>query len=222
MDYQKNRKLIRPPGVRVVTDFASVSNMCVLLGRGGLKCPSPGSPRIPIDFLKVDIDSCDCSIAFALLRVVHPTVIHIEINAALPPPVRFSRFCHEDWFASYERTSRFGRQSITFGCSMSAAVAGFQAEGYIFHGMSQENAVFVHSSVAHLLDHDIRERGIDEFQCYSEIVRSPAMATFVPVRWLREWLAMPPGEDLLKSVWCRLVLHDVMLDMSHMPFTLSL
>ena len=46
-------------------------------------------------------NSEDCVLASLMLRLVRPKVIIMEINWSIPPPLRFVRQCHEDWYRSW-------------------------------------------------------------------------------------------------------------------------
>jgi hypothetical protein len=56
-----------------------------------------GSPRAP-DVFKIDIDSYDISVVDALLQngTLTPTLILIEINEKIPPPIQFAITSHSD------------------------------------------------------------------------------------------------------------------------------
>eukprot|EP00928_Gymnodinium_smaydae_P082457 TRINITY_DN6579_c0_g3_i1.p1 TRINITY_DN6579_c0_g3~~TRINITY_DN6579_c0_g3_i1.p1 ORF type:complete len:451 (-),score=107.81 TRINITY_DN6579_c0_g3_i1:55-1407(-) len=204
------------PGVRFVTAAAAPHNICELLAQGGLPCPVPPG-RLEIDAMKVDIDSFDCELAKAALRVLRPKLIWMEINWSIPPPLRFSRKWHPEWFDGFLRVLRTGRVLSTFGCSLSEAMAVLRDEGYSLHVVDGAgDAVFADDAVAAHLGATLR--GVDEaLGCFNEVEGH----IHVPEEWAEEWSILPPREALHR-VWCNFSLHDQLLGLAEMPFTLGL
>lgn len=203
------------PSIRFVEAAAAPSNLRALLRSGGLRAGG-GGRRPEVDFLKVDVDGCDCSLAAAALRIVRAKVVVMEINMSIPPPMRFSRQCHPDWRRVWHRWLYGGRTLATHGCSLSAAVAEMRLLGYSLRGLADApDAVFVREDLAELLG----GADLDEFACYAEAMGSPPY--YMPFPWVREWSGLPP-EEALGRVWCNLTMHDWTLGISHIPFSLTL
>eukprot|EP00434_Breviolum_minutum_P031664 symbB.v1.2.027999.t1/scaffold2918.1/size67253/3 len=132
-----------PRGVQFLTEAAEPGNLAFLLRKGKL-LPKKSPGVMQIDFLKVDVDGCDCVLAALLLRLVRPKVIIMEINWSLPPPLRFVRQCHEGWWSTWIKFSSLGLTPSTHGCSLSGAVAELSHFGYSLWRLSgYVNALFV-------------------------------------------------------------------------------
>ena len=99
-----------------------------------------------MDFLKVDIDGCDCHMLSELMkdRHFHAKVIQIEINHHIPPPIAYVELC---------ATETFGRASSSldvWGCSMQAAYNIVKEYGYELLQHDWPDAVFVHQKYRHV------------------------------------------------------------------------
>ncbi|CAK0894904.1 unnamed protein product [Prorocentrum cordatum] len=207
-----------PPhrGVHFVHEAASPVNLCSVLLKGGLACSPPGSLATPIDFVKVDIDSFDCALAKAVLRLARPMAVWIEANIAVPPPVRFSRQWDSRFYEATQQVSSFGRTPATFGCSTSAAVALFHEEGYGLFGSDDQDLVFVRRD----LTTHVGEIGIDEFLCHRAILSARTSISFVRNALVAEWLDGDASESL-RNIWCNFTVHDYLLGLDGMPFAMS-
>eukprot|EP00927_Polykrikos_kofoidii_P062578 TRINITY_DN57395_c0_g1_i1.p1 TRINITY_DN57395_c0_g1~~TRINITY_DN57395_c0_g1_i1.p1 ORF type:complete len:472 (-),score=52.87 TRINITY_DN57395_c0_g1_i1:82-1497(-) len=218
----------RRSNVRFVRATADPENICRVLHQGGFRCLESAAPSstvlfvsperrtsdrpLPVVALKIDIDSCDCALAAAALRHLRPMMVWLEVNLAVPPPVRFARGCNADFFKAWFRWSRHGRTFATYGCSLSSAVELMESRGYGLYGFDGGDAVFV--------EHRFGERvggvGIDEFLCYTE-VHGP---TLLAPAFVKEWSQVSP-EVALARIKCNFSLHDYLLGISHMPFFLE-
>lgn len=203
------------PGVRFITAAAEPGNLQELFESGGLQFPSSTSTSAHVDFLKIDTDSCDCVLAEAALKLLRPKVLWLEVNLSVPPPFRFVRQWHPDWFESWIKGLRSGRVLATLGCSLSAAVALMREQGYSLFGFDGTDAVFVDVSLADI----VGGAGIDEFRCYSELFGQYHI--YVPPEWVREWMEVVPHEALHR-IWCNFTVHDRLVGIGHMPFSLWL
>lgn len=61
------------------------------------KNPNPGKNQ-SIDYLKLDIDSCDCHVLRTLMEdpYYHAKVLQVELNHHLPPPIMYNDMCKND------------------------------------------------------------------------------------------------------------------------------
>ncbi|CAJ1345167.1 unnamed protein product [Effrenium voratum] len=203
-----------PPKVRFLAEAAEPDNVLPLLRRGGL--PAGHGRRVDVDFLKVDVDGCDCVLAAVALRFIRPKIVWMEINWSLPPPLRFARQCHPEWRPSWIRWAQGGRYLSTHGCSLSAAVAEVQAFGYqLLRVSGNVNAVFVHQSEAEF----VGGAGVDEVACFSETWGND-YGRYAHWSLIDDWRRGLVHVALQRS-WCNLTLHDWMFGISHLPFSLS-
>lgn len=71
------------PGIdKLMETFVTPDNIEALLI--GARCPRE------FDLLKVDIDSFDGPVLRAALRSFRPSVVHVEVNPEIPPPLSFA------------------------------------------------------------------------------------------------------------------------------------
>ena len=209
------KKLPSPEGIRFVSEFVRPSNIPSLLRRGGFR-GRPGSP-LPIDFMKVDVDSCDCVLASIALRFVRPSVIIMEINWSLPPPLRFVRQCHEDWSRKWSSWSSVGFLLSTHGCSLSGALAEFSRFGYsLFRVAGSVNAFFVHRDVADLLG----GAEVDEVFCFNQVWQDSSIIRYVHWKLSHDWRT-GSVDDALGHVWGNFTCYDWVFNISHIPFALA-
>jgi hypothetical protein len=105
-----------------------------------------------IDFLNIDIDSYDLDVTLALLDGgCRPSVISIEINEKIPPPIYFSlRYAD----GKQER----GVPSNFHGCSATAAAHEIKPRGYVLDRIAHNNAFFVRS--------DLNAKDLDVAEAY--------------------------------------------------------
>merc|ERR1719247_644988 len=129
-------------GVLALETPATPDNVDELLAR------LPGFPELRV--LKIDIDSYDCALLTAAMRVVHPAAVILEINWAIPPPIKFARQYFEGWDELIADLAESGDFLATFGCSLQAAAD--LLPGYGLYGVQggtsscrdcAENVVFV-------------------------------------------------------------------------------
>eukprot|EP00929_Paragymnodinium_shiwhaense_P122774 TRINITY_DN95837_c0_g1_i1.p1 TRINITY_DN95837_c0_g1~~TRINITY_DN95837_c0_g1_i1.p1 ORF type:complete len:488 (-),score=27.75 TRINITY_DN95837_c0_g1_i1:18-1448(-) len=218
------------PNIRYVTRSATLSNLGDLLEEGGLRCKGKDAP-VPIDVLKIDIDSCDCQLLQGMLRLVRPKFITLEINWGFPPPFKFQRMCHSDLWKQTERAVRFGRglSGIPFGCSLAAAVSSLRAHRYVFLGLlyHEEGGVGGQADFdAAFLDEGIAAQmgiqgSVDEVECYRLRAKMGTFA-FMPREWLNVWAQSDVDETLLAHAWCAMHQYSYTLRTDHLPFSLSL
>ncbi len=98
--------------------------------------------EVPVEFalLNLDIDSYDLSVIQEILEQgFRPTIISMEVNEKIPPPIYFSVEFDEN---HYWQGDHF------FGCSLSAASEKVKRHGYILESMQYNNAIFVRSDLA--------------------------------------------------------------------------
>lgn len=203
-------------GVHFVQEAADPGNFCEVLAKGGLACGQPGARNARVDFLKIDIDSFDCAMARAALVEARPKAVWIEMNIGFPPPLRFMRQWDPRVFPALAPHMEAGRYPATMGCSISAAVALFGEAGYGLYGTDGLDAVFVREEFGKFVD----DLGVDEFLCYQEIVTTSSAISFVSSDLILDWWHSPP-QHTLRRAWCNLTVHDFLLGLDGMPFTLS-
>eukprot|EP00747_Dinoflagellata_sp_TGD_P009665 gnl/TRDRNA2_/TRDRNA2_119175_c1_seq1.p1 gnl/TRDRNA2_/TRDRNA2_119175_c1~~gnl/TRDRNA2_/TRDRNA2_119175_c1_seq1.p1 ORF type:complete len:166 (+),score=9.38 gnl/TRDRNA2_/TRDRNA2_119175_c1_seq1:35-499(+) len=153
--------------------------------------------------------------ATAALRLLKPRLVVLEINMSIPPPLRFSRQCHVDWRPNFEKWLRGGRVIASHGCSLSAAVDKFRQMGYSLHSLYSQDAIFVDENYAEF----IGGGAIDEIACYR--IANMRTTYWVNEDWVAEWATAVPSEALA-NVWCNFTIHDSLLGISHIPFSLGL
>ncbi|CAE7903988.1 B'ETA, partial [Symbiodinium microadriaticum] len=169
-------------GIRFVSDFVRPDNIRKLLRGAGFR-GRPGSP-MPIDFMKVDVDSCDCVLASIALRFVRPSVIIMELNWSLPPPLRFVRQCHADWSRKWSSWSSVGFPLSTHGCSLSGALGELAQFGYsLFRLAGKLNAFFVHRDVADLLG----GADVDEVFCFNQVWQDNSIIRYLHWKLSHDW-----------------------------------
>ncbi len=98
--------------------------------------------EVPRDFtlLNLDIDSYDLHVIAELLRAdFRPTIISMEINEKIPPPLLFSVNFDE---------SHYWKLDHFYGCSLSAAAVVVKPFGYDLESLEFNNAIFVRKDVA--------------------------------------------------------------------------
>ncbi len=109
-----HRTLPQPTIVKLMDTFVTPDNVAGLLSGAG--CPAD------FDLLKIDIDSFDGPILEAVLRSFRPSVIHIEVNPEIPPPIAFS--------IDYDRRYAHSAFGGFFGCSVSFVTSLCRPLGY--------------------------------------------------------------------------------------------
>ncbi|CAE7829685.1 PPP2R5D [Symbiodinium sp. CCMP2592] len=202
-------------GIHFVSDFVRPDNVRKLLRGAGFR-GRPGSP-MPIDFMKVDVDSCDCVLASIALRFVRPSVIIMELNWSLPPPLRFVRQCHADWSRKWSSWSSVGFPLSTHGCSLSGALAELAQFGYsLFRLAGKFNAFFVHRDVADLLG----GADVDEVFCFNQVWQDSSIVRYLHWKLSHEWRTGSVS-DALRHAWGNFTCYDWVFDISHIPFTLA-
>lgn len=82
-----------------------------------------GAPPEPA-FLKVDIDSFDCALLLATLRVSRPLLVQIEVNSEIPFPLIFGVHYSED----FRHSAASGREHGWFSRGFFGCSAGLAAE----------------------------------------------------------------------------------------------
>jgi len=81
------------------------------------------SPMRP-ELLKIDIDGYDCSVIVAILALGYlPKIVHMEVNAHIPPPYEFTVGYSPDY------KSHYGFSGF-YGCSIAKASAILRPHGY--------------------------------------------------------------------------------------------
>jgi hypothetical protein len=95
-----------------------------------------------MDFLKIDVDGCDCHLLQELLvdSFFKAKIIQIELNHHIPPPIAYKDMCEDD---VYGRSS--GNLDV-WGCSMQAAYDIVRPLGYELLQHDWPDAVFIQSS----------------------------------------------------------------------------
>ena len=106
--------LPQPEVRKLVGTLVTPANIADLLRREG--CPA--RPAL----IKIDIDSYDGPVLEAALAAVDPDVIHIEVNAEFPPPLRFT--------VQYDRRYRHSWKAGFSGCSVSYLTSICRPSGY--------------------------------------------------------------------------------------------
>eukprot|EP00928_Gymnodinium_smaydae_P089390 TRINITY_DN73363_c0_g1_i1.p1 TRINITY_DN73363_c0_g1~~TRINITY_DN73363_c0_g1_i1.p1 ORF type:complete len:435 (-),score=45.53 TRINITY_DN73363_c0_g1_i1:11-1315(-) len=149
-----------------------------------------------IDALKIDIDSFDCALLQAILRIAEPVVLIVESQSLIPPPIKFARVFHplDDL------------QGGLLGCSLSYQIRMLYP-AYELLLYTNHDTVFVHSSLAPRLErlqpgavfywtHFPLKFPVNEFDCFR---RSACQSAFNLVHqaltsdvveidtFLREW-----------------------------------
>ena len=102
---------------------------------------------VPLDFalLKVDVDSFELGLISGFLTAGYrPAVIHVEINTAFPPPLRFSLPIN----MSNAELASFGDASIFGGVSLSAAADFLLPRGYRLVEVDGWDAVWIRLDLA--------------------------------------------------------------------------
>lgn len=113
--------------VALYRGFVTTANVSGLLTAAG----------VPVDFglLSLDIDGCDYDVLRGILEIgFRPGLIFAEINAKIPPPVKFAV---RDGRGFMSR----GNDSCN-GMSLSAAVPLAEEHGYVLLGVDYNNAYF--------------------------------------------------------------------------------
>ena len=113
------------------------------------------APPWPLDFLVVDIDDCDCLIAEEILQLVRPKVMMLELAFQFPPPFRFAMHWDIERSRHWHQDYRIDRFNPVSGCSLSYAVQKFKAFGYHLLRLTPADGVFVHESVAPIIESGI-------------------------------------------------------------------
>jgi len=204
-----------PRGVQFLTEAAEPGNLAFLLRKGKL-LPKKSPGVMQIDFLKVDVDGCDCVLAALLLRLVRPKVIIMEINWSLPPPLRFVRQCHEGWWSTWIKFGSLGLTPSTHGCSLSGAVAELSHFGYSLWRLSGNvNALFVRDDMVKYLGGHV-----DEVRCYNEAWKYPRMVRYMDPILMDDW-RKGSVENALKHAWSNFSCYHTLLNISYLPFSLS-
>eukprot|EP00929_Paragymnodinium_shiwhaense_P037555 TRINITY_DN19991_c0_g1_i1.p1 TRINITY_DN19991_c0_g1~~TRINITY_DN19991_c0_g1_i1.p1 ORF type:complete len:427 (+),score=74.69 TRINITY_DN19991_c0_g1_i1:68-1348(+) len=153
-----------------------------------------------VDILKMDIDSYDCDLLAALLRLgLRPKVIVAEVNVNIPPPFRFnwrfdantSRVVMENDLVSWNWMYPL------FGCSLSEQATLLAAENYSLVFFWDADAIFLETSLLDAVRHKRIVGPLDEYDCFQ---RSLLATNGVDLRVMRRWLHEVPlsvaGEEL--------------------------
>jgi hypothetical protein len=126
------------------------------------------------DILKIDIDSIDCPVLLAVVESgFRPKLVLIEVNAEVPPPIRFSLLYEPDasvrghWDMLEDRYT--GRDDAFFGCSLSMASGIMTKYGYTLLQLDGWDATYIHNDFASLFEAAIhrdegREDGLEQAQ----------------------------------------------------------
>eukprot|EP00392_Amoebophrya_sp_AT5.2_P014774 g14935.t1 len=116
-----------------------------------------GEQVVPVDFIKIDIDSIDCVVLRNLLRDqnLRPKVIAIEINADFAPPLRMLRHSMADaeMVPEQQRSIEYIRDHK--GCSLSEAMHVVEGLRYSLFVYTGYDAVFLQQQVALEVAHKI-------------------------------------------------------------------
>lgn len=133
------------------------------------------------DFLKVDIDGMDCSMAHTIVSALRPKVFVTEVTNNFPPPI--------EWYVGYEGWRDILEQpkEPMWGCSLSyAANHVARPLGYSLLQYAMEDAFFVRNEYLHL---------------FGIVYRSPCRAYRMGNPWLMTQGAFPQehGIDYFKE-----------------------
>lgn len=125
------------------------------------KARSPNTSGKTIDYLKLDIDSCDCHVLRTLMDdpYYHAKVLQVELNHHLPPPIMYMDMCKNN----VHGTSNPGNTEV-FGCSMAAAFDIVEPLGYKLLQYDWPDATFIQARyqpvfpciLNHGLDHNYK------------------------------------------------------------------
>lgn len=208
-----------PRAVRFLNESAEPQNLKALLRKGQLLPRQPGfSLPVEVDFLKVDVDGCDCGLASKVLHLIRPKVIIMEINWSIPPPLRFVRHCHEDWWKSWETWGSIGFVLSTHGCSLMGASSTLEPFGFaLWRLQGHVNAVFLRRDVQEALG----QRRADETACFNEAWKNSELVRYVHFSLADDW-RRGSGQDALKHACGNISCYHSLLDISHIPFSLTL
>jgi len=187
-----------------------------LAAADGAAAPLP--PLSALDVLVVDIDACDCLVTEELLYIVQPKILVLEIAFHIPPPFRFS-LQHDpvkstNWLHNYN-VHEF--QPVS-GCSLSFALHRLRPHGMHLLHLTDQDAVFVHSSIALALGERLGVRfPQDEFACY----RQSALWMQMPASRVREWFFAGHPLDSLGNIWTNLTRMSEAAGRADAPFSLD-
>lgn len=172
--------------------------------------PQMSRGKLPgLDIVKIDIDTCDCEVASAILSAVEwVQVLVMEVNS-LPPPIAFS------FKSSFLNSTPWDGLSAhpLHGCSLSYQVRTFSRFGLKLFRYTGHDAVFLHRDLwddLHQGRRGMKHRrnlgkqgsshayGFDEFACYEwSSVLSHKM---IPLQHIQEWFFSSTAQEALQLV----------------------
>merc|ERR1719188_1018607 len=141
-----------------------------------------------------------------------------------------------------------GRVPLSFSCSLAEIVRLLGGHGLALYGVGELDAMFVRADLLGkmLVDEDSlrvgawdpspaaktgptglasasRAIGLDEEACYREVLARGVLSG-AQRNLMRDWLAMLRNDSAkgLRRVWCNITLHDRLLGLEGIPFSLSL
>ena len=98
--------------------------------------------------LKIDIDSCECSLLEQLIANGYsPIIIHIEYNVAVPLPFRFQGNATE-----FESREYNWKSTVFYGCSLASIADILVPRGYRLLEIDGWDATFVHQHVIQIFE----------------------------------------------------------------------
>lgn len=116
-------------------------------------------------------------------------------------------------------TMRFGSLGLTpstHGCSLSGAVAELSHFGYSLWRLSGNvNALFVRDDMVKYLGGHV-----DEVRCYNEAWKYPRMVRYMDPILMDDW-RKGSVENALKHAWSNFSCYHTLLNISYLPFSLS-
>lgn len=114
---------------------------------------------------------------------------------------------------------RFGSLGLTpstHGCSLSGAVAELSHFGYSLWRLSGNvNALFVRDDMVKYLGGHV-----DEVRCYNEAWKYPRMVRYMDPILMDDWRKVSV-ENALKHAWSNFSCYHTLLNISYLPFSLS-
>jgi len=193
---------------------------------------SPKVRELPVDVLKIDIDSYDCAVAEELLHGgqlgrlflrLKPSFVVLETNDGIPPPIKMSmRYQRSTSKVDVESWYCEGNTPLA-GCSLSYQAAMMAKAGYGLVWVKTFNAVFAHNSLIPWLTEasgGLIRGPLDEIDCYANIQISTHC---VGSRQIRRWfLEGTPVWKVLEEVTEHLKAIARDFNLPAMPLTLTL
>ena len=114
------------------------------------------------------------------------------------------------------RLSTLGLTPSTHGCSLSGAVAELSHFGYsLWRLCGGVNALFVREDMVKYLGGHV-----DEVRCYNEAWKYPQMVRYMDPILMDDW-RKGSVENTLKHAWSNFSCYHTLLNISHLPFSLS-